>query len=87
MTPARLARAWDDRPGPGYGQCPDCGRWVSVNLGGGLLCPHAGPVPGRECPGSRRRPSEPEPCTGCGNTTVALRAFDGKCNTCRRNRR
>jgi hypothetical protein len=23
---ARLAHPWDDRLGPGYGQCPDCGR-------------------------------------------------------------
>jgi hypothetical protein len=48
----RLAHAWDDQPAePGYGQCPDCGRWITVNLGGGRLVPHHGRVYGRECPG------------------------------------
>jgi hypothetical protein len=85
---ARSAHAWDERPdfAPGYGRCPDCGRWVSVNLGGGLIVPHGVGWPKQECPGSRRRPVDPVPCIVCGNTTVALR-FDGKCNTCRRNRR
>ncbi len=82
---ARLAHAWDDQPGPGYGQCPDCGLWVLVSLGGGRLKPHHGPVHGRECPGSRKRPAEPVPCTVCGNSRVVLRS-DGRCTTCIRNR-
>ena len=85
--PVRLTAGWDDRPGPGYGQCPDCGRWITVRIGRGRLAPHTGPVYGRECPGSRSRPAEPVPCTVCGNTTVVLRSLDGKCNTCHRTRR
>jgi len=80
----KLALAWADPHGPGYGECPDCARWVSVNLGGGRILPHAGPGGARECPGSRQRPGYPVPCAGCGNPGRALRGYDGKCSTCRR---
>ena len=82
----KLATAWADPHGPGYGQCPRCERWVSVNLGGGRILPHYGPADGQLCPGSHYRPAYPVPCIRCGNNTVALRT-DGTCSTCRRNRR
>ena len=83
----KLATAWDDPHGPGYGQCAECGRWVSVNLGGGRILPHYGPADGQQCPGSHYRPAYPVYCAaGCGKSTVAL-ATDGRCGTCRRDRR
>ena len=65
--PASLNGQRDERPGPGYGQCPDCPRWVSVNLTGGRIVPHGDPaVNGPECTGSRQRPARPVPCVRCG---------------------
>lgn len=82
--PARLVTGWDEPFGPGYGQCPDCGLWVSVNSGGGRLVRHRGPGYGQECPGSRGRPAEPVHCTACGRTGIALQR-GGRCASCRRN--
>ena len=81
----KLATARGDPPGPGYGQCPRCARWVSVNLRGGRILPHGGTADGQQCPGSHHRPAYPVPCVRCGNPAVALRA-DGTCSACRRNR-
>ena len=82
----KLAAAWDDQPGPGYGQCHRCGRWVSVNLRGGRILPHYhyGRADGQQCPGSHRKPVEPVRCARCGKPGVALRT-DGTCSACRRN--
>jgi hypothetical protein len=69
----------DERPGPGYGQCPDCGRWYRLS-GYGWLIPHL--VPGYQsyCPG--RAPAEPVPCVRCRQTGIALAAQSGLCNKC-----
>ena len=80
---ARLTLGWDEPTGPGYGHCPDCGRWVSVR-GRGRLVRHVGRVDGQECPGSRGRPAEPVHCTACGRTGMAIHG-DGRCASCRRN--
>jgi len=80
--PASLNGQWDgwaDRPGPGYGECPDCGRWHTLS-GYGWVIPHR--VPGYEvlCPG--RVPAEPVPCTRCHQTGIALAAQSGLCRAC-----
>ena len=75
----------DDKPGPGYGLCPECGQWLPVK-GGGRLVGHHGRTRG-SCPGSRGLPVEPVACIRCGNTGVELSAFGGLCRTCRRTRR
>jgi len=72
------------RPGPGYGLCPECREWMSVQ-GLGLLARHG--LRNHWCHGSRRAPAEPVPCVGCGETGVALTAFAGLCKACRADRK
>ena len=70
-----------DRPGPGYGLCPECRDWVVVKAFEGRLGRHR--RDGRFCPGSKRPPVEPVPCVGCGRTGVPLTGYAGLCYACR----
>lgn len=72
-----------DRPGPGYGLCPECRDWHVVKATGGRLGRHNSDTGGgwSRCPG--REPVEPVPCAGCGRTGVALTGFAGLCHACR----
>lgn len=74
-----------DRPGPGYGLCPECRDWQIVQGYGGTLRRHSAYIRGGRhyCPGSGREPVEPVPCVGCGRTDVALTGFAGLCYACR----
>ena len=77
-----------ERPGPGYGWCPECGGWFAVRAAGGCLAAHRDPRDwARWCDGSKQPPAEPVPCAGCGRTGLALTAFEGLCLACRRDRR
>ncbi|HEY2691204.1 MAG TPA: helix-turn-helix domain-containing protein [Streptosporangiaceae bacterium] len=72
-----------DRPGPGYGLCPECRDWYVVKATGGRLGRHNADTGGgwSSCPG--REPAEPVPCAGCGRTGVALTGYAGLCYACR----
>ena len=76
-----------DRPGPGFGLCPECRDWYVVSKGGGRLARHDADLGGglSWCPGSGREPVEPVPCAGaeCGRTGLALTGFAGLCRACR----
>jgi hypothetical protein len=70
---------------PGKGQCQACGGWYRI-VGGGAVKPHRGGPLGLVggCPGSGQQPTDPVPCTDCGQTGKALPSKGGCCTVCAR---